>query len=67
MTSIQLKGARQKLGLTQAQMAPLLNASLSAVQKWESGANGIPGQVGVILALCSKYKGAVKYLLAKYT
>ena len=38
LTGATIKGLREKRGLTQAQLAALLNVSDKAVSKWETGA-----------------------------
>ena len=35
----QLKQERERLGITQAQAASLLNVSKSVIEKWEAGTN----------------------------
>jgi len=62
-----LKQARQTLGLTQKQMAVMLNTPLASYLKWEHGERRVPGVVWAILYLVGKYKGAYTALLAKYT
>ena len=37
MTSNELRGARQSLGLTQEQLADEIGASLASVRNWEQG------------------------------
>ena len=55
------------MGLTQKQMAGLLNTPLKTYQKWEHGERRTPGVVFAVLFLVDKYKGAATALLAEYT
>ena len=41
MTPTELREARQSLGLTQAQLAPLLGRTTRNIQQWEAGDRSI--------------------------
>jgi len=43
--------ARERLGLTRAQLAAALECTVRAVQTWESGERNIPGPARVALRL----------------
>ncbi len=49
MTRKQLRAARAKLGLTQAQLGARLNVDMRTIRKWEAGDRKIPG--AVVLAM----------------
>ena len=56
MTSEQFKTARKAKKMTQRELAVFLNVSLSAVTKWETGANPIPDHVAEKLHVRSVLK-----------
>lgn len=54
---------RKQIGLTQAQMAPLLGMSLSGYRKWEQGKRRISGPAATLLRLMEKEPEAVRRAL----
>ncbi len=62
-----LKHARQTLGLTQQAMADLLGTKKRTWQDWEYGVTPVPGPVERLVFLLLKYKGASAAILAEYT
>ena len=61
MTKEELRQARERLGLTQAQLAQQLGVTLNAVQKWEMGERPIRKVVALAVQLLlerSKRKNA---------
>lgn len=50
MTCEELKAARREMGLTQAQLADVLDTPLRTVHGWEAG-RSIPGVAGVAVRL----------------
>ena len=65
MTAI--KEARVKLGLSQSQMAKMLNTPIKTYIKWDVGESNPPGVLKSTMFLVEKYKGAKAALLAEYT
>lgn len=63
----ELKGARQKLGLSQQAGADLIGTKLRTWQDWEYGITPVPGPVSALLYLLVHYKGAVKLLAGRDT
>ncbi|WP_444455066.1 helix-turn-helix domain-containing protein [Rhodobacter capsulatus] len=55
---------RRKMGLTQAQMAPMMGMSLSGYRKWEQGQRTISGPAAVLLRVIETAPEAVKQALA---
>lgn len=53
MTPAELRKRREKLGLTQAQLAAYLDVAQSAISQWESGARAVlwPHALRVLLDL----------------
>lgn len=49
MTHIELKEARQRLGLTQKEFAKLLFRTTDCIAKWESGKYPIPKQIHLLI------------------
>lgn len=49
MTHIELKQARQELGLTQKQFANMVFRTTDCIAKWESGKYKIPKHLGLML------------------
>jgi transcriptional regulator with XRE-family HTH domain len=49
--AIRLKKLREKLGLTQAELAEKFRVVPSAVNQWESGSRTIPGPVMVLVEI----------------
>ena len=62
-----IKEVRENLGLTQKQMATILNTPLSTYIKWECGERRTPGIAFAMIFVVKKYKGAKDALLAEYT
>lgn len=62
-----IKEARGNLGLTQKQMAIMLNTPLKTYIKWENGERRTPGIAFAMIFIVEKYKGAKDALLAEYT
>ena len=60
-----LKQARQKLGLTQKQLARIAKTPLKTYQKWEQGVIAPPGSMRVLIDLLLKYRSAVKWLQSR--
>ena len=52
--ALRLRKLREKLGLTQAQLAEKFRVVPSAVNHWESGARAIPGPVMVLIEIFEK-------------
>lgn len=50
MLPLELRLARERLGLTQTEMAGKLNTSLRGYQHWEGGTRHIPGPVEVAVS-----------------
>lgn len=55
---------RRKMGLTQAQMAPMMGMSLSGYRKWEQGQRAVSGPAAVLLRVIETAPEAVKQALA---
>lgn len=51
MDAADFRTARERLGMTQQEIANALEVTLRAVQFWEAGARAIPGPVKVALRL----------------
>jgi DNA-binding transcriptional regulator YiaG len=51
VTPHELKAARHQLGLTQHQLAALLDADPRTVRRWENDERAIPGSVGILVRL----------------
>jgi DNA-binding transcriptional regulator YiaG len=49
MTPVLFIAARNRLGLTQAEMGKLLGSGLRTIQHWEHGTRGIPKAVAMLL------------------
>ena len=58
-----LKVLRRSLGLTQAQMAPLMGMSLSGYRKWEQGQRRVSGPAATLLRVIEREPGAVQRAL----
>lgn len=56
-----LKEVREKKGITQAQMAKLLNCSQQAYSDYETGKHGLP--IDILTALVHLYDVSSDYLL----
>jgi DNA-binding transcriptional regulator YiaG len=57
VTPADLKRARERLGLSQAEFARAVNVqSDRTVRKWEAGERDIPGPVVVLLALANEFR-----------
>jgi putative transcriptional regulator len=55
---------RDRVKLTQAQMAPLMGMSLSGYRKWEQGQRRISGPAAALLRVIEKEPDAVRRALA---
>ncbi|MFS2152195.1 helix-turn-helix domain-containing protein [Rhizobium sp. Rhizsp42] len=55
---------RERVKLTQAQMAPLMGMSLSGYRKWEQGQRRISGPAAALLRVIEKEPDAVRRALA---
>ena len=62
-----VREVRVELGLSQSQMAKMLNTPLKTYIKWDVGESNPPGVLKATLFLVQKYKGAKEALLAEYT
>ncbi len=54
---------REKVNLTQAQMAPLMGMSLSGYRKWEQGTRRVSGPAATLLRVIEKEPEAVRRAL----
>ncbi|MBO9192558.1 helix-turn-helix domain-containing protein [Rhizobium sp. 16-449-1b] len=54
---------RERVKLTQAQMAPLMGMSLSGYRKWEQGQRRISGPAAALLKVIEKEPDAVRRAL----
>lgn len=61
---VDVKGLRQKLGMSQIELASLFDISLSTVQHWERGARKPRGPALVLLNVLSKEPEAFKRALS---
>jgi DNA-binding transcriptional regulator YiaG len=52
--ALRLRKIREKLGLTQAELAAKFRVVPSAVNHWESGTRSIPGPVTVLIEIFEK-------------
>ncbi len=52
--ALRMRKVREKMGLTQAQLAEKLRVVPSAVNQWESGNRTIPGPVMVLVEMFEK-------------
>lgn len=62
-----IQQARSDLGLTQKQMAKMLNTPLRTYIKWENGERRTPGIAFAVIFVVEKYKSAKDVLLAEFT
>ncbi|MDM9646918.1 helix-turn-helix domain-containing protein [Rhizobium sp. S163] len=58
---------RERVNLTQAQMAPLMGMSLSGYRKWEQGQRRISGPAAALLKVIEKEPDAVRRALVDGT
>ena len=54
---------RERINLTQAQMAPLMGMSLSGYRKWEQGTRRVSGPAATLLQVIAREPEAVKRAL----
>ncbi|MBI2565624.1 MAG: type II toxin-antitoxin system MqsA family antitoxin [Candidatus Schekmanbacteria bacterium] len=62
LTAEDIRTLRQQLGLTQAQLATLLQLGLNTVSRWESGRNVQSGALDLLLKLLRDVPGTLDYL-----
>lgn len=62
LTAEEIRALRQQLGLTQAQLATLLQLGLNTVSRWESGRNVQSGALDLLLKLLRDVPGTLEYL-----
>jgi putative zinc finger/helix-turn-helix YgiT family protein len=62
LTAEEIRSFRQQLGLTQAQLAALLQLGLNTVSRWESGRNVQSGALDILLKLLRDVPGTLDYL-----
>ncbi len=62
LTAEEIRALRQQLGLTQAQLAALLQLGLNTVSRWESGRNVQSGALDILLKLLRDVPGTLDYL-----
>jgi transcriptional regulator with XRE-family HTH domain len=70
MTGAELKAARERLGLTQSQLASLMGASARTVGGWEQGErngkpNTIPEPVALLMAMALRHPALAQQLKKK--
>ncbi|WP_112945017.1 MULTISPECIES: helix-turn-helix domain-containing protein [unclassified Rhizobium] len=63
-TPLDPREVRERVKLTQAQMAPLMGMSLSGYRKWEQGQRRISGPAAALLRVIEKEPDAVRRALA---
>ena len=56
---VEPRAIREKSGLTQEQMARMLDMSLSGYRKWEQGQRSVSGPARVLLRVLDKHPEAV--------
>ena len=54
---------RERINLTQAQMAPLMGMSVSGYRKWEQGTRRVSGPAATLLQVIAREPEAVKRAL----
>ena len=54
LSAADFKAIRQKLSVSQRQLAELIHVSLSSVVKWESGKNRIPATIALLMGILNK-------------
>ena len=59
-----LKAVRQRVGLKQAEMARIMNLSLSGYRKWEQSARSVSGPARTVLAILDREPEAVLRAMA---
>ena len=55
ISSLEIKRIRKQLGLTQKELAMLVNSSKSTVERWETSKEPIEGPIVLLLNLLEKY------------
>lgn len=65
VATVDAKGVRKKLKLTQEQMALMLGTSLSGYRKWEQGARSPSGAARTLLRIMDQEPQAVLRVLAQ--
>ncbi|MBO9122209.1 MULTISPECIES: helix-turn-helix domain-containing protein [unclassified Rhizobium] len=63
-TPLDPREVRERVKLTQAQMAPLMGMSLSGYRKWEQGQRRISGPAAALLRVIEQEPDAVRRALA---
>jgi putative transcriptional regulator len=63
-TPLDPREVRERVKLTQAQMAPLMGMSLSGYRKWEQGQRRISGPAAALLKVIEKEPDAVRRALS---
>ena len=54
LSAADFKAIRQRLCVSQRQLAELIHVSLSSVVKWESGKNRIPATIALLMGILNK-------------
>ena len=62
----EIRKHRERFGLTQKQMATMLNTPLSTYIKWDVGTRRTPGVAFAIIFLATEYRDVKNVLLAEY-